>query len=68
MVNSKKKYSVLYLYLTKHCIHKGIIFVLIFSIQDVLEHAEPETVLPPVKMILPDMNVAIDMDQIEQVN
>lgn len=42
--------------------------MLIFSIQGVLEHAEPEKVLPPAKMILPDMNVAIDMNQIEQVN
>ncbi|KAL0898525.1 hypothetical protein Bca101_082486 [Brassica carinata] len=36
--------------------------------QGVLEHAEPEEVLPPAKMILPDMNVAIDMNQMEQEN
>ncbi|KAL0773375.1 hypothetical protein Bca101_038526 [Brassica carinata] len=38
------------------------------TIQGVLEHAEPEKVLPPAKMILPDMNVANDMNQIKQEN
>lgn len=33
------------------------------------EHAEPEQVLPsPKTMILPDMNVPVDMNEIEQVN
>ncbi|KAF3559137.1 hypothetical protein F2Q69_00016029 [Brassica cretica] len=39
-----------------------------FTIQGVLEHAEPEKVLPPAKMIFPDMNAANDMNQIKQVN
>ncbi|KAG2287494.1 hypothetical protein Bca52824_047098 [Brassica carinata] len=41
---------------------------LIDLVQGVLEHAEPEKVLPPAKMILPDMNVANDMNQIKQEN
>ncbi|CAA7055632.1 unnamed protein product [Microthlaspi erraticum] len=36
--------------------------------QGVLEHAEPEHVLPRAEMMLPDMNVPFDMNQIEQEN
>ncbi|XP_006405799.2 nuclear transcription factor Y subunit C-10 isoform X2 [Eutrema salsugineum] len=36
--------------------------------QGVIEHEKPEKVLPPAEMFLPDMNIPIDMNEVEQEN